>query len=141
MGKRIVYMNSDGGISIIIPNEEILKEISIEELAIKDTPAGVSFSIVDELDIPTDRLFRDAWEITNEQISANVLKSKNIAHILRREMRDVEFAPLDIESTIPSKAQQAEAKRESVRLKYELMQGKIDSSATIEDIKKALGKV
>ena len=59
MQKRIIYKNSNGGVSIIIPAD---CGLSIEEIAAKDVPAGVAYKIVDVSEIPTDRTFRSAWE-------------------------------------------------------------------------------
>lgn len=56
--KRIIYINEDNGVSIIVPTGEL----PIEEVARKDVPAGVAYKIVEESDIPSDRTFRDAWE-------------------------------------------------------------------------------
>ena len=55
--KRIIYPN-DTGISILIPTGEL----TIEEVARKDVPAGTPYIIVDTEVIPTDREFRGAWE-------------------------------------------------------------------------------
>ena len=59
MNERIIYLNDDGGISIIVPASEC--GLTIEEIAAKDVPAGVAYQIVDVSDIPTDRTFRGAW--------------------------------------------------------------------------------
>ena len=61
MSQRIIYQNK-GGVSILIPTPEYLMSHTIEELAIKDVPAGKSYKIVDESEIPSDRTFRNAWE-------------------------------------------------------------------------------
>lgn len=58
--KRIIYPTPKGGVAIIIPAPEC--NLTIEEIAAKDVPAGVPFSIVDTDQIPTDRTFRNAWE-------------------------------------------------------------------------------
>lgn len=58
MDKRIIYPSDDGGVAVIIPSGEL----SIEEVAAKDVPAGKPYKIVDVSDIPTDRTFRNAWE-------------------------------------------------------------------------------
>ncbi len=63
MTQRIIYPNDNGGVSILIPTEEYLAEHTIEELAAKDVPADTAFMIVDTTDIPTDRTFRNAWEM------------------------------------------------------------------------------
>jgi hypothetical protein len=60
MNSRIIYPNDEGGVSIIIPAPDC--GLTIEEIAAKDVPAGKPYKIVDVLDIPTDRTFRDAWE-------------------------------------------------------------------------------
>jgi hypothetical protein len=62
MNQRIIYPNDEGGVSILIPTPEYLEEHTIEELAVKDVPAGKPYKIVDIADIPTDRTFRNAWE-------------------------------------------------------------------------------
>ena len=58
MNKRIVYQDDNGGISIIVPAD---CGLTIEEIAVKDVPAGKAYNIVDVSEIPTDRTFRDAW--------------------------------------------------------------------------------
>ena len=57
--KRIIYPNDEGGVSILIPSPNC--EMTIEEIAAKDVPAGKPYQIVDVADIPTDRTFRNAW--------------------------------------------------------------------------------
>ena len=52
---RILYPTPDGGVAIIIPTESV-------ELALKDVPEGVPYTIVDASEIPEDRTFRAAWE-------------------------------------------------------------------------------
>ena len=62
--KRIIYPNDEGGVSIIIPSPNC--ELTIEEMAAKDVPAGKPFQIVDVSEIPSDRTFRNAWEYSND---------------------------------------------------------------------------
>lgn len=54
---KIIYPNETGGVCVIHPTGEL----PIEQVALKDVPAGVPFLIVDDSDIPGDRTFRDAW--------------------------------------------------------------------------------
>ena len=56
--KRIIYQNESGGVSVIIPTGEL----SIEEVAAKDVPAGTPYLVVEDDVIPSDRSFRNAWE-------------------------------------------------------------------------------
>jgi hypothetical protein len=72
-------------------------------------------------------------------ITINIDKAKNIAHDIRRAKRAEEFAPLDIQATIPSQASAAESARQLVRDKYAAMQTQINSASTPEEIKTALG--
>jgi hypothetical protein len=62
MNQRIIYATDDGGVAIIVPAAEC--GLTIEEIAAKDVPAGKEFQIVDVADIPTDRTFRNAWEMS-----------------------------------------------------------------------------
>lgn len=49
---------TEEGLHIVIPSGEL----PIEEVALKDVPAGVAYKIVDVSVIPTDRTYRAAWE-------------------------------------------------------------------------------
>ena len=60
MNSRILYPTDDGGVAIIIPAD---CGLTIEQIAAKDVPAGKQYKIVDVSDIPTDRTFRNAWEM------------------------------------------------------------------------------
>lgn len=60
MNSRIIYPTDDGGVAIIVPAE---CGLTIEEIAAKDVPAGKTYKIVDVSDIPSDRTFRNAWEM------------------------------------------------------------------------------
>lgn len=72
-------------------------------------------------------------------ITINIDKAKGIAHDIRRAKRSEEFAPLDVQATIPSQASAAESARQVIRDKYAVMQTQIDSASTPEEIKTALG--
>ena len=72
-------------------------------------------------------------------IIVNLDKAKAIGHEIRREERAKEFAPLDIQATIPSKAEEAEAARQAIREKYAAIQQEIDGATTPEEVKSALG--
>ena len=57
--KRIIYKKDDGGVGIIIPAENC--DLTIDQIAAKDVPAGRPFTIISVSDVPTDRTYRDAW--------------------------------------------------------------------------------
>ena len=58
MNSRIIYPTDEGGVAVIIPAD---CELTIEQIAAKDVPAGKPYEIVDVTDIPSDRTFRNAW--------------------------------------------------------------------------------
>jgi len=134
MNQRIVYSTSDGGVAVVIPSGEL----SIEQVLAKDVPEGVEAELVEIADVPSDRTFRGAWEKSGRAIVHNLDKAKDIAHEKRRAARAKEFAPLDVEATIPSRASQAEAARQTIRDKYDVMQQQMDAAATIEELKSLL---
>jgi hypothetical protein len=57
--KRIIFSNDEGGVSVIVPAPDC--ELTIEQIAAKDVPAGKPYQIVDVSDVPSDRTFRNAW--------------------------------------------------------------------------------
>ena len=59
MNERIIYETEEGGVAVIIPAPEC--DLTIEEIAAKDVPEGVSYHIVDVSEVPSDRTFRGAW--------------------------------------------------------------------------------
>jgi hypothetical protein len=59
MNQRIIFLNDNGGVSIVIPAVEC--NLSIEQIAAKDVPPGKPFKIVDVSEIPEDRTLRAAW--------------------------------------------------------------------------------
>ena len=56
--KKIIYQNSDGGLSVVYPTGAL----PFEDVCQKDVPAGVPYLIVTTDDIPSDRTFCGAWE-------------------------------------------------------------------------------
>jgi hypothetical protein len=60
---KIVYKNNDNSVGVLIPTQEALSFATIEQIAEKDVPHNLPYWIVDDSVIPTDRTFRDAWEI------------------------------------------------------------------------------
>lgn len=60
INQRIIYPTDEGGVAIVIPAPEC--ELTIEEIAAKDVPAGKPYKIVNVSEVPSDRTFRDAWE-------------------------------------------------------------------------------
>ena len=56
--KRIVYPTPEGGVAVVIPSGEV----SIDTLIGTVVPPNTPYKIIDTVDVPTDRTFRNAWE-------------------------------------------------------------------------------
>lgn len=73
------------------------------------------------------------------QVIINLDKAKEITHNKRREVRAIEFKPLDEEITIniadSKKIADIESKRVIVREKYAILQTEIDNSKSEESLK------
>ena len=87
---KIIYTNSDGTVSIIIPAGDVND-------AIKDVPSGLSYEIVEDSAIPTDRSFRNAWKQNGKTIETDMTKAKEIHKTNIRTARAPKLAELDIE--------------------------------------------
>jgi len=68
---RILYKTDEGGVAIIIPTPEALQSHTIEEVAIKDVPAGKPFAIIDAADLP-DRADREAWTVDEADLTDGI---------------------------------------------------------------------
>ena len=66
---RIIYKTDEGGTAVIIPTDEALQSHTIQEIAEKDVPAGKPYKIVSVDDIPSDRTFRNAWEVDEADLT------------------------------------------------------------------------
>jgi len=77
MNQRIIYPTDDGGVAVIVPAPECLQNHTIEEIALKDVPAGKPFKIVNVTDIPSDRTFRNAWEVDANALTDGVGAESN----------------------------------------------------------------
>ena len=58
INQRIIYPTAEGGIAVIIPTGEL----TIEDVAQKDVPAGTPYLLTSTDEVPSDRTFRGAWE-------------------------------------------------------------------------------
>lgn len=69
---RIIYNQDNGVVAVIIPTPEALEQHSIQAIAIKDVPAGKKFKIIDAADIPSDRSARDAWVVSDADLTDGI---------------------------------------------------------------------
>lgn len=132
---KIIYQNSDGGVSVVIPTGEVPVEDLPAKLGLTD------YEIVADDAVPTDRTFRNAWVKSGKTVAEDLTKSKAIGHDLRRAKRAEEFAPHDdvISKQIPgADAEAAEVSRAAIRTKYATMQTGIEAANSTSEIKAAL---
>ena len=67
---KIIYQTKEGTVSVITATQEWLG--TMEELAQKDVPTGLKYKIVEDSVIPTDRSFRNAWEVDEAELTDGV---------------------------------------------------------------------
>ena len=68
--KLIIFKRPEGTVSVINPSQEWTG--TMEELAQKDVPTGLKYKIVEDSVIPTDRTFRNAWEVDEKELTDGV---------------------------------------------------------------------
>ena len=85
----------------------------------RSLPPGTPYRIMEQADVPTDRVFRGAWEDSGSAVVTNMPKARDIhmAHI--RRVRDKELENLDIEwakaTGDTAEQQRLEALRQTLR--------------------------
>jgi hypothetical protein len=68
---QVVIYNQDNGIpAVLIPTQEALASHTIQEIAIKDVPAGKKFKIVDAADLPTEP--QEAWVVNEADLTDGI---------------------------------------------------------------------
>ena len=67
---RIIYKTPENTVSVIMASPEWTG--TMEELAQKDVPTGLKYKIVEDSDVPSDRSFRNAWEIDEAELTDGV---------------------------------------------------------------------
>jgi hypothetical protein len=58
INQRVIYSTAEGGLAIVVP----APGATLEQV-LKAVPAGVAYEIVSVDDVPSDRTFRNAWEM------------------------------------------------------------------------------
>lgn len=71
MQQAIIYNGVDGVPLVIFPSPEILKHLTIEQVALKDVPAGVRFKIIDTSELPEHEP-QDRWLIDEADLDDGV---------------------------------------------------------------------
>ena len=58
INQRVIYSTAEGGLAIVVP----APGATLEQV-LKAVPVGVAYEIVSVDDVPSDRTFRNAWEM------------------------------------------------------------------------------
>ena len=141
MSNKIIYTTAEGELHVVHPTDAVT---DLAAHAVEVVPSGVTYQIVAESVIPTDRLFRSAWTESSGAITEDLTKSKVIAHEIRRSERATEFAPHDevISLQIPGSAlTDAETARTTIREKYATIQTDIDSATSVAELRTVLATI
>mgnify|MGYP003629220692 FL=1 len=67
---KIIYKTLENTVSVISASPEWSG--TMEELAQRDVPTGLKYKIVEDSDIPSDRSFRNAWEVDEAELTDGV---------------------------------------------------------------------
>ena len=68
----VIIYNQDNGVpAVVTPTPECLQTHTVQEIAIKDVPAGKPFKIVDAADLPTDGP-QEAWVVDEADLTDGV---------------------------------------------------------------------
>jgi hypothetical protein len=73
MAQIIIYKQDNGIPAVITPTPECLETHTIQEIAIKDVPAGKHFKIIDASELAAlDGIPQEAWEIDDADLTDGV---------------------------------------------------------------------
>ena len=67
---RIIYKTPENTVTVLSPTSEWTG--TMKELAQKYVPTGLKYKIVEDSVIPSDRSFRDAWEVDEAELTDGV---------------------------------------------------------------------
>jgi hypothetical protein len=75
---RIIYLQDNGVVAVIIPTPDALAQYGIEAVAQKDVPVGKPYKLVDVTEIPSDRSQREAWTVDESELTDGVGGESNV---------------------------------------------------------------
>jgi hypothetical protein len=67
MNQLIVYTNDNGSVSVITPAPDC--GLTIEQIALKDVPAGKPFKIIDASEVPEDTA---SWVVSDADLADGI---------------------------------------------------------------------
>ena len=70
--KKIIYKDNDNNFVIITPTLKGLANMTIEDIAKKDVPTGLPYKIIEDIELPIEKEFRNAWTINDAELTDGV---------------------------------------------------------------------
>tara|TARA_R100001443_G_scaffold26093_1_gene39258 strand:- start:1038 stop:1469 length:432 start_codon:yes stop_codon:yes gene_type:complete len=101
---KIIYTQSNGVVAVIHPTGDV-------DNAIKDVPDGISYEVVEDSAVPSDKTFRNAWVQDSKTIKTDMAKAKEIHQSNIRKSRKSKLEALDVEF---QKAQETSANTSTI---------------------------
>ena len=128
MSRRVLIVKSDGAVEIM----EVMAELEADAL-VKWKALGINAAVyvshreIAELSIPTDRIFRNAWE-DNDGIKVNMPKAREIHKNKLRELRKPLLEALDMDY-MRADEQNDQAKKNEIATKKQALRDVTDDKA------------
>jgi hypothetical protein len=129
---RIIYKDSDG-VKVIIPSPNY--KGTLEELAKKRVPEGLTYKIVSDDSIPADRYFRNAWDMKSGKVVTDITKAKELKKEILRQERKPLLEALDVEVMKNIKDPVKIDEIESQKQKLRDITSDIDKIKTVDELK------
>lgn len=138
MEKRIVYINPDNSINIIVPAQGV----DVETLIKSQVPEGCAYRIVNASELPFRDTYRPAWKVDNDfKVIHDMSKAKEIHKDRIRALRAPKLEALDLKYQRADEEGDLELKKAIVLKKKKLRDltthASIEGAKTIEDLKLA----
>ncbi len=107
--KKIIYAKPNGSVSIVTlsikPDRDIDQAITLWFTQRVPSDA-TNVQVIDTVDIPTDRTFRNAWENKTTHVEVNMPKARIMHMDVIRKIRDIKLKILDTELMIAQEQQE-----------------------------------
>jgi len=102
---RVIFENADGTVGIIVPAPN--SDLSIQEIARKDVPEGLSYAIIEDAEVPSDRSYRNEWvrdaSAAPSAVGVRMGVARDASLVRLRARRDELLEVLDKEYTIAAR--------------------------------------
>lgn len=134
--KKIAVKRLDGGVSIVIPTNEATPELLLRDALAVD--GYVSHRDLEDLDIPSDRVFRNAWtdNLPGTQIDIDMPKAHLIKKDQMRALRKPKLEALDVEFMLALEAGDSVKQQDIASKKQELRDvTKLVLPETVDELK------